>query len=88
MATKLSVVEKDVLRQIVGDPALWAKAFLRTYDQAAKKVVPWTARWYQIQMMRDKSKKRVARCGRRTGEKLPSIGELRGRTVICILATA
>ena len=33
-----------------------------------KKDTPWTARWYQVQMLRDKSLKKVYRCGRRTGK--------------------
>lgn len=53
------------------DPVLWAKAFIRTFDPEKKKYVPWEARWYQAEMLRDKSLKKVARCGRRTGKCLP-----------------
>ena len=41
----------------------------RTYDNALKKYTPWTARWYQAEMLRDKSRKKVYRCGRRTGKR-------------------
>lgn len=54
--------------EIVKNPVLWAKAFLRTVDNASKKVVPWTARWYQAEMLLSDAVKIVARCGRRTGE--------------------
>lgn len=50
------------------DPVLWAKHFIKTFDAVQKKVVPWTARWYQEEMLKDKSMKIVARCGRRTGK--------------------
>ena len=53
------------LKQICENPVLWAKAFLRTVDNATKKVGPWTARWYQAEMLLDTSDKKVARCGRR-----------------------
>jgi len=56
---------------ILKNPVLWAKACLKTVDNATKQVVPWTARWYQKEMLLDKSVKKVARCGRRTGGVLP-----------------
>lgn len=56
------------LARIMKDPVAWAQAFLRTYDSSTGKVGPWKARWYQVEMMSDKSKKRVYRCGRRTGK--------------------
>lgn len=34
-------------------------------------MVPWEARWYQARILRDKSPKKVARWGRRTGKCLP-----------------
>lgn len=52
---------------IMKNPVLWAKAFLRTVNNATKKIEPWTARWYQAEMLLDPSLKKVARCGRRTG---------------------
>lgn len=67
----LTPTEKKKLKQIVQDPVLWAKAFIRTFDPEKKKYVPWEARWYQAEMLRDKSLKKVARCGRRTGKCLP-----------------
>jgi len=65
---KMSPIERKKLKEIVEDPVLWAKVFVRTFDPMQKKVVPWTARWYQVEMLRDKSLKKVARCGRRTGK--------------------
>lgn len=56
------------LARIMKDPVAWAQAFLRTYDSNTGKVGPWKARWYQVEMMTDNSKKRVYRCGRRTGK--------------------
>lgn len=56
------------LKEINSDPVKWAQVFLVTYDKTLKKETPWTARWYQSQMIRDKSKKKVYRCGRRTGK--------------------
>ncbi len=56
---------------ILKNPVLWAKACLKTVDNASKQIVPWIARWYQKEMLLDKSVKKVARCGRRTGGVLP-----------------
>lgn len=63
---------------ICANPVLWAKACLRTVDNATKKVGPWTARWYQAEMLLDKSDKKVARCGRRTGESLARLRQIAG----------
>lgn len=60
-------VKAAKLAAICANPVLWAKAFLRTVDNATKKIVPWTARWYQAEMLLCKDLKKVARCGRRTG---------------------
>lgn len=64
----LNAVEKRRLREVMSDPIKWAQAFLRTFDPREKKIVPWVARWYQVEMMRDKSVKKVYRCGRRIGK--------------------
>ena len=77
MARKLSKVEIETLQKIQKDPVLWAKAHLVTYDGTLKKYVPWTARWYQAEMLRDISRRKVYRCGRRTGDFLPAQRELR-----------
>lgn len=68
MAHKVSQVELELLKKIHNDPVLWAKAHLVTYDGAQKKYVPWTARWYQAEMLRDQGRRKVYRCGRRTGK--------------------
>lgn len=65
MAT-LTNAQRIRLQEINNDPVLWAQAFLRTYDARLGKETRWTARWYQVEMLRDKSTKRVYRCGRRT----------------------
>jgi replicative DNA helicase len=64
----LAKVDQKKLAQIMSDPVLWAQAFLRTFDPKTKTIVPWTARWYQVEMLRDKSTKKVYRCGRRIGK--------------------
>lgn len=56
------------LAKIMKDPVAWAQAFLRTFDPNTGRIVPWKARWYQVEMLQDLSKKRVYRCGRRTGK--------------------
>lgn len=64
----LSKIETRKLLEIMNDPVKWAQIFVNTFDPVQKKIVPWTARWYQVEMLRDKSVKKVARCGRRTGK--------------------
>ena len=64
----LSSVEMDKVKMVLADPVMWARVFTRSYDPIQKKIVPWTARWYQEKIMRDPSLKKVARCGRRTGK--------------------
>lgn len=68
MARKeLTQIEKQKISDIMSNPVKWAKAFLKTFDQTEKKFVPWTARWYQAEILLDKSLRKVARCGRRVG---------------------
>lgn len=64
------------LAAICANPVLWAKAFVLTIDNKSKKIQPWTARWYQAQMLMAEEQKRVARCGRRTGGFLPEPDKL------------
>ena len=68
IATQLSPVEREKLLQIKNDPILWAKTFVRVSDPITKKIGPWIARDYQEEMLRDKSLRKVYRCGRRTGK--------------------
>ena len=68
ITTQLSPVEREKLLQIKNDPVLWAKAFVRVSDPITKKIGPWIARDYQEEMLRDKSLRKVYRCGRRTGK--------------------
>ena len=56
------------LAKIMKDPVAWAQAFLRTFNPQTGRIEPWKARWYQVEMLQDQSKKRVYRCGRRTGK--------------------
>lgn len=64
---KISTIQEEKLKRIKEDPVLWAKAYVITYDAEKKGYVRWTARWYQAEMLRDMSRKKVYRCGRRTG---------------------
>lgn len=64
---------KELIDKINQDPVLWAKSHLIIYDNSLKKMVPWTAKWYQAEMLRDFSKKKVYRCGRRTGVNSPFV---------------
>lgn len=67
----ISKAEAKKLQQIIDDPIKWAQAFLRTFNPKTKKIEPWTARWYQVEMLRDKHTRKVYRCGRRIGKCLP-----------------
>lgn len=64
----MTPVEAAKLKKIMSDPVLWARAFLVTNDAATKRFGPWEARDYQAEMLRDRSLKKVYRCGRRTGK--------------------
>nr|DAR47982.1 MAG TPA: Terminase [Caudoviricetes sp.] len=61
----MTPVEAAKLKKIMSDPVLWARAFLISNDAATKKFGPWEARDYQAEMLRDRSLKKVYRCGRR-----------------------
>lgn len=67
----MSELEKKALMDIMSDPIKWAQKFLRSFNPKTKKIEPWIARWYQVQMMRDLSTRKVYRCGRRIGRVLP-----------------
>lgn len=56
------------MKEIMLDPVKWAQVFVVTYDGAKKCETAWTARWYQVEALRDKSLKKVLRQGRRTGK--------------------
>lgn len=56
------------MKEIMLDPVKWAQVFVVTYDGAKKRETAWTARWYQVEALRDKSLKKVLRQGRRTGK--------------------
>ena len=64
----LSALEYKKIQAVMSDKVMWAQIFVTTYDASLKKHTPWTARWYQAEMLRDPSLKKVARCGRRTGK--------------------
>lgn len=68
---ELSKIEQEKLMLLFTDPVIWAKSHLITYDPVTKEHISWNARWYQVQMLRDRSKKKAYRCGRRTGEVTP-----------------
>lgn len=64
----ITAVEAKKLNEIMKDPVKWAQIFVTTFDNMNKTYGPWKARWYQVEMLRDESVKKVARCGRRTGK--------------------
>lgn len=66
--TTLSPAQIERMREIMKDPVKWAQVFVITFDGAKKCDTPWTARWYQVEALRDKSLKKVLRQGRRTGK--------------------
>ena len=66
--SQISELDKQHLKKIFEDPVLWAQAFLRTFNSKTKQIGPWVPRWYQVEMLRDKSRRKVYRCGRRTGK--------------------
>ena len=68
---KMSEIEKKNFQEIIKDPVKWAQVFLRIFNPVTKQEEPWKARWYQVEMMRDKSTRKVYRCGRRIGKCLP-----------------
>ena len=65
---KYKKADQVKLAKIMKDPVAWAQAFLRTFNPQTGRIEPWKARWYQVEMLQDQSKKRVYRCGRRTGK--------------------
>lgn len=65
---KMSSLEKKNMQEILSDPVKWAQVFVNIFNPVTKKEEPWLARWYQVQMLRDQSIKKVYRCGRRTGK--------------------
>lgn len=65
---KMSSLEKKNMQEILSDPVKWAQVFVKIFNPVTKKEEPWLARWYQVQMLRDQSIKKVYRCGRRTGK--------------------
>ena len=67
----ISRAEVKKLQEIMNDPIKWAQAFLRTFNPKTKKIEPWTASWYQVEMLRDEHTRKVYRCGRRIGKCLP-----------------
>ena len=56
---KMTPAELKKFKEIVADPVKWTQIFLTTFDGALKREVPWTARWYQAEMLRDNSLKKV-----------------------------
>jgi replicative DNA helicase len=62
----LSEQEKHIMK-ILGDPALWAEATLMNPEQG-KSSEHIKLRPYQVEMLRDKTRRKVSRMGRRTGK--------------------
>lgn len=74
--TSLSPAQISKMKEIMKDPIKWSQVFVRTFDSVKKEEGPWIARWYQAEMMRDNSLKKVYRCGRRTGKTETMIFEM------------
>lgn len=70
MATAIlkTKMEHQKVKAILDNPVKWAQMFVTIFDNSKKEMTPWVARWYQSEMMCDKSYKKVYRCGRRTGK--------------------
>lgn len=68
MPNKMTPSQMKKIKDVLEDPVKWTQVFVTTFDSVLKKDTPWTARWYQAEMLRDNSKKKVYRCGRRTGK--------------------
>lgn len=64
----ISPVERERIKKLKEDPVYWARIFLVANNAAEHKWGPWKARWYQEEMLRDRSTRKVYRCGRRTGK--------------------
>lgn len=64
----ISPVERERIKRLKEDPVYWAQIFLVANDAAKHKWGPWKARDYQKEMLRDKSTRKVYRCGRRLGK--------------------
>lgn len=72
--------EMRKVKEILEDPVKWSYFFAKTYDKEERRVMPWKARWYQGRMMRDKSLKKVYRCGRRVGKTETMVEEMLHKT--------
>jgi replicative DNA helicase len=59
------VLEPEEIEDAVAilDPVAWARKYAILSDGS-----PWEARWYQEQMLRCRSRRKVTRCGRRVGK--------------------
>lgn len=74
-----SKIQKEKFIEIMGDAVKWAQIFITIFNPVTRKEEPWIARWYQQEMLRDPSMKKVYRCGRRTGlVKEAHLGEIDG----------
>ncbi len=69
---KMIKVTKEEMRQIqiLRDPVAWAEATLKDPKVPSR---PFRLRDYQIEMLRDKSVRKVSRCGRRIGKSLTMV---------------
>lgn len=62
-----SKIQKENFIKVMKDPVKWAQVFVNIFNPVSRREEPWKARWYQQEMLRDNSTKKVYRCGRRTG---------------------
>ena len=80
-AQQISTVAQKKLLEIVEDPVKWAQVFISVYDSSLKKMTPWIARWYQVDILRDFSLRKVSRWGRRTGKSEAMVVDMLWRTM-------
>lgn len=64
----MTLEEKIKVQEILNDTVSWAQTFVKVFNKETGEQDPWIGRWYQVEMLRDKSFKKVYRCGRRIGK--------------------
>lgn len=60
--------DKKIMAEIFADPVKFAYCFIKIRDRKTGQLVPWQAREYQANEMRDQAIKKVLRWGRRCGK--------------------
>ena len=60
--------DHKTMEEIFKDPVKWAYCFVKIRDRKTGNLVPWQARGYQAEVLRDPAIKKVLRWGRRCGK--------------------